>query len=443
MFQCISNLDSPGCLSCVNKNCLPAFLECVNVTDDVLPPKKESEFNQISFATDCNNPGDIAAFKKHRTDFHCIAKDCARKYWGSPVPTAHCIMSMTGNTLPCATCFGIDSHCAVKNCMFQCMSNPDSPGCLSCVEKNCFPALKKCANVADDVLPPKKESEYNQVSFAADCNNPEDIAAFKKHRTDFHSIAKDCARKYWGSPVPTGRCIMSMSGNTLPCSTCFGTDSHCVIFICMFQCISNLDSPGCLSCVNTNCLPAFLECVNVTDDVLPPKKESEYNQISFAADCNNPDDIVAFKKHRIDFHGIAKDCARKYWGSPVPTARCIMSMTGNTLPCATCFGTDSHCAVKNCMFQCMSNPDSPDCLSCVEKNCFPALQKCANVADDVLPPKKLVYPASPTNSPTMLPTNSPTTNSPTTNSPTTNSPTTNYPTTNYTTTNPPTAPLSS
>jgi len=186
------------------------------------------------------------------------------------VPTSHCIMLRTGNTLPCATCFGTDSHCAVRNCMMQCMSNPDSPGCLSCVEKNCFSALKKCANVADDILPPKKESDYNKVSFAADCNNPTDIAAFKKHRNDFHGIVKDCAKKYWGSPVPTSHCIMLRTGNTLPCATCFGTDSHCAVRNCMMQCMSNPDSPGCLSCVEKNCFSALKKCANVADDVLPP-----------------------------------------------------------------------------------------------------------------------------------------------------------------------------
>jgi homoaconitase/3-isopropylmalate dehydratase large subunit len=270
--------------------------------------------------------------------------------------------------------------------MMQCKTNPDSAGCLSRVEKNCFSALKKCANVADDILPPKK-SYYNSVSFTADCNNPADIAALNTHRNDFHGNVKDCAKKYWGSPVPTAHCIMSKTANTLPCATCFGTDSHCAVKNCMMQCMSNPDSPGCLSsCVEKNCFSALMKCANVADDILPPKK-SYYNSVSFTADCNNPADIAALNTHRNDFHGNVKDCAKKYWGSPVPTAHCIMSKTANTLPCATCFGTDSHCAVKNCMMQCMSNPDSPGCLSsCVEKNCFSALMKCANVADDILPP---------------------------------------------------------
>jgi hypothetical protein len=55
--------------------------------------------------------------------------------------------------------------------------------------------------------------------------------------------------------------------------------------------------------------------------------------------------------------------------------------------CAVCFGEAVACGTENCFFPCLRSATSPDCVSCSQKFCTPALMTCVGVSDvSELPP---------------------------------------------------------
>eukprot|EP00463_Aulacantha_scolymantha_P002949 TRINITY_DN36_c0_g1_i7.p1 TRINITY_DN36_c0_g1~~TRINITY_DN36_c0_g1_i7.p1 ORF type:complete len:151 (-),score=23.65 TRINITY_DN36_c0_g1_i7:68-520(-) len=110
----------------------------------------------------------------------------------------------------------------------------------------------------------------------------------------------------------------------------------------------------CLDCVKQYCFDDLVKCAGVNSSVLPPKP-----YIPPQGDaCNNAQDLLAFNKTYKTFHGLLEGCAKKNFGDADKTAKCLVPLTNNTLPCAECFGADAHCTVVHCSAQCMADPDS-------------------------------------------------------------------------------------
>jgi len=214
----------------------------------------------------CNNTQDLAVFKKFHDKFHAILEDCSKKNIGDADKTAHCLAAQTNNTIPCAECFGEDSHCAAVHCSIQCLKDPDSKECLDCVQKNCYKPLLDCAGVDPSVIPPQP---YVPPRGNA-CNNTQDVTVFKKFHDKFHAILEDCSKKNIGDADKTAHCLAAQTNNTIPCAECFGEDSHCAAVHCSVQCLKDPDSKECLDCVQKNCYKPLLDCSGVDPSVLPP-----------------------------------------------------------------------------------------------------------------------------------------------------------------------------
>jgi len=112
-----------------------------------------------------------------------------------------------------------------------------------------------------------------------------------------------------------------------------------------------------------------------------------YTKLGAGADgaCNNDNDLSVFNTTKDSFHASVQACAKKCYGEPTCATKCIVSSLKLSQECATCFGTAVGCTAKNCLFDCMSNPNSDKCLACALQNCEPALLTCTGVSADIIP----------------------------------------------------------
>lgn len=71
----------------------------------------------------------------------CLAssdEDCARD----------CILAQLEMTSDCASCYADSVKCAIENCLLDCVSDPNSEGCLGCqVEAGCRPTFDECSGL--------------------------------------------------------------------------------------------------------------------------------------------------------------------------------------------------------------------------------------------------------------------------------------------------------
>jgi len=101
--------------------------------------------------------------------------------------------------------------------------------------------------------------------------------------------------------------------------------------------------------------------------------------------CNNANDLMVFNTTKDTFHASVQACAKKCFGQQDCSTKCLVTSLKLTEDCANCFGADILCTEKNCLLDCMSNPNSSKCVECSMKNCEPGLLTCAGVPQDVIP----------------------------------------------------------
>lgn len=100
------------------------------------------------------------------------------------------------------------------------------------------------------------------------CNDTQDLSAFVKFNSTFHSTLQACASGCLGASACSATCIQQKVGLTPGCATCFGDDVGCTASNCVLSCLSP-SSPACVDCSNKYCLPALLTCAGVPQSALP------------------------------------------------------------------------------------------------------------------------------------------------------------------------------
>ena len=104
------------------------------------------------------------------------------------------------------------------------------------------------------------------------------------------------------------------------------------------------------------------------------------------AQCNNTEDIAAFKAHWTDFRQLVTDCGTKCFARIACATACTKRSVGLSQGCAACFGSDIGCMADHCMAQCTAAPTSQKCMDCHAKYCEVSFKQCVAVPDSVLPP---------------------------------------------------------
>ena len=99
--------------------------------------------------------------------------------------------------------------------------------------------------------------------------------------------------------------------------------------------------------------------------------------------CDNEADLALLEGGEIDPEAEAQACAMNCIGEPPGCATtCIVDETGLSEACAGCFGAMINCAMENCIGQCMENPESEECMQCVEDSCMADFADCSGVSPD-------------------------------------------------------------
>ena len=93
----------------------------------------------------CTNAADQAVIAS--TDVPAAVSDCARMSFGAEPATMDCIVTSTGLTMACSSCYDAAIACSISSCLTDCFGG-DSPGCMACRATHCDPAFGACSGLA-------------------------------------------------------------------------------------------------------------------------------------------------------------------------------------------------------------------------------------------------------------------------------------------------------
>ncbi len=85
--------------------------------------------------------------------------------------------------------------------------------------------------------------------------------------------------------------------------------------------------------------------------------------------CTNGGDQSIFNS--LDVSAVVGSCALNNLGGEPGTRNCIKQQTNLSDPCVDCFDGAVQCGAANCWLQCISDSNSPDCVSCRKQYCDP------------------------------------------------------------------------
>jgi hypothetical protein len=96
--------------------------------------------------------------------------------------------------------------------------------------------------------------------------------------------------------------------------------------------------------------------------------------------CLNPADQTALSDMKA-VTDAAQACGTACFPDPNPTCNrdCMVMRAGLTPDCATCYGESIKCAAENCLLQCISGNEKPECRACSEQFCTPAFRACSGL----------------------------------------------------------------
>ena len=94
----------------------------------------------------CTNQADFTIISSDPT-FQADVQKCATDNMGASPATKNCIITQTGLSDACATCFGDTIKCAAQKCMMQCIADPNGQSCKECRAQNCDPSFVQCSGI--------------------------------------------------------------------------------------------------------------------------------------------------------------------------------------------------------------------------------------------------------------------------------------------------------
>ncbi len=227
---------------------------------DVVPDVEEDVCVPDCTDFECGSDGCGGICGSCGGDESCIDGLCER----DPVPPA----------ADCAAGFECVADCGLTDeCFGACgvFSASDSIqgeifSALTCAEGECgddttSPVWQSCAETCTEV-----QSCFGIVTTDGACTGGADAAVLDAVGVDaITDIMGECSIGCFTSGDPAeciSVCVEDGTRLSGGCSDCFGQTGACTLTSCIFDCISP-GSPGCASCVETNCGPAFSECAGL------------------------------------------------------------------------------------------------------------------------------------------------------------------------------------
>lgn len=95
----------------------------------------------------CTDSADQAQLAKLGTNLQSDVTNCAQSNLAAEPGTKNCIKMKTMLSDACVACFDTNVQCANQHCLSQCLANPNSTGCTSCIHTNCTPAFNACSGL--------------------------------------------------------------------------------------------------------------------------------------------------------------------------------------------------------------------------------------------------------------------------------------------------------
>jgi hypothetical protein len=101
--------------------------------------------------------------------------------------------------------------------------------------------------------------------------------------------------------------------------------------------------------------------------------------------CQNDDDCPIVESGTA--RGEAQDCGLDCQDNSDPgtcTVTCIVTNTGLTPDCSTCYAALVGCVAEHCLGQCSTDPNSTDCVECqIDEGCRSTFDACSGL--DTIP----------------------------------------------------------
>jgi hypothetical protein len=196
------------------------------------------------------------------------------------------------------------------------------------------------------------------------CTDQADQSALGRNQATFVADMVACAVQSMGSLSASSACIQSRDKLSKACADCSAANGACALAHCAQECGDGTGSTPCQQCVAQYCNADLLACAGTP---------------LYA--CVDGPDMAALAGHMSSLETDVKNCGSAHSIDLSATAACVASLDGLTLPCAICYVQAGECAVTNCT-ECVQNPDSGACATCVTTSCDLAFALCTGIPPD-------------------------------------------------------------
>ncbi|CAE8635573.1 unnamed protein product [Polarella glacialis] len=227
---------------------------------------------------------------------------------------------------------------------------------------------------------------------------------------NFGGAATGCGRRCYLSGSCSAVCLAEQEGYSANCSSCMGSLVSCTASQCLKAC---WDVESCVTCIQTNCTPAFTNCsgLEVLSSAQAPSSscspafgncsglqilasalaQDRPNSVRAAlcaprstedgGACKGQADQKIWKSGGDrDFAGVSAACGRRCLGRKSCSSDCVVKEKGYSQSCGRCMGTLISCSVSKCLVACW--PDGADtCKQCVQNTCNPAFASCSGLGN--------------------------------------------------------------
>jgi hypothetical protein len=102
----------------------------------------------------CTNAADSAIVADPAKDVSGQTAMCGKTTFGAEPATKDCIVTATGLSDACATCFGDTVGCVVSKCLTPCLADSAGACCAICRAANCDKDFATCSGITPGAPPP-------------------------------------------------------------------------------------------------------------------------------------------------------------------------------------------------------------------------------------------------------------------------------------------------
>mmetsp|Transcript_31973 Transcript_31973/g.38663 ORF Transcript_31973/g.38663 Transcript_31973/m.38663 type:complete len:159 (+) Transcript_31973:139-615(+) len=146
-----------------------------------------------------------------------------------------------------------------------------------CVALLCFPMHVTAARPSSfgfgSFLKSFGTSETRTSTTTNGCADSADHTKWEAGKANFSKDMRTCGLKcIFNTQKCVTSCMQKAHGYSDGCAGCLGDLAQCTKAHCESPCMLSSSNPTCVSCVKSNCDPAFATCSGITSSDMPPSK---------------------------------------------------------------------------------------------------------------------------------------------------------------------------